>query len=307
MRENEKETPSYYDIPMVKHSEWTWMIPPYFALGGITGASFVLARTAERFGGPHYRGLTRVGVLTSAAAFAPCPPLLILDLGDPMRFHHMLRVFKPQSPMNVGSWTLTALSGCIGVALLREIVGIESPLMKVALAGADLFGIPLGLMMAAYTGVLISTTSTPVWTQNPWLGALFSASAFDMAAASVTLGVEGAGQSGSPGSKALEPMSMIARFTTAATLAGYLISAGELAQPLTTGKYRAHIWGGAVTAGLVLPTVLEKVGRKSSATKITAAILALFGGFCLKWAIGSAGHVSGKDARAARQSTRKRN
>ena len=29
---------------------------------------------------------------------------LVLDLGDPLRFHHMLRVFKPSSPMSLGTW-----------------------------------------------------------------------------------------------------------------------------------------------------------------------------------------------------------
>src|SRR6202035_2026050 len=36
--------------------------------------------------------------------------LLVLDLGDPLRFHHMLRVFKPSSPMSLGTWCLTIFS-----------------------------------------------------------------------------------------------------------------------------------------------------------------------------------------------------
>jgi formate-dependent nitrite reductase membrane component NrfD len=32
------------------------------------------------------------------------PVLLILDLGRPRLFIHMLRVFKPQSPMSIGAW-----------------------------------------------------------------------------------------------------------------------------------------------------------------------------------------------------------
>ena len=35
---------------------------------------------------------------------------LVLDLGDPLRFHHMLRVFKPSSPMSLGTWCLSAYS-----------------------------------------------------------------------------------------------------------------------------------------------------------------------------------------------------
>ena len=36
--------------------------------------------------------------------------MLVLDLGDPLRFHHMLRVFKPSSPMSLGTWSLAAYS-----------------------------------------------------------------------------------------------------------------------------------------------------------------------------------------------------
>ena len=36
--------------------------------------------------------------------------MLVLDLGDPLRFHHMLRVFKPSSPMSLGTWSLTVYS-----------------------------------------------------------------------------------------------------------------------------------------------------------------------------------------------------
>ena len=35
---------------------------------------------------------------------------LVFDLGDPLRFHHMLRVFKPTSPMSLGTWCLTIYS-----------------------------------------------------------------------------------------------------------------------------------------------------------------------------------------------------
>src|SRR5262249_59240864 len=41
---------------------------------------------------------------------------LVLDLGDPLRFHHMLRVFKPSSPMSLGTWCLTVYSFPLAVA-----------------------------------------------------------------------------------------------------------------------------------------------------------------------------------------------
>jgi hypothetical protein len=86
------------------------------------------------------------------------PILLILDLGRPMRFINMLRVFKFQSAMSVGAWILTFFSPCaVGgfVALWLHIPIIDFLLML----GAAVFG--LGL--ATYTGVLIGATVVPAW------------------------------------------------------------------------------------------------------------------------------------------------
>lgn len=70
--------------------------------------------------------LTRIATLTGrhelahvarrvgTVALVPSPVLLIMDLGRPERFHHMLRVVKPTSPMSVGSWTLLAFSAAQG-------------------------------------------------------------------------------------------------------------------------------------------------------------------------------------------------
>src|SRR4051812_12856691 len=46
--------------------------------------------------------------------------LLVLDLGDKLRFHHMLRVFKPSSPMSLGTWCLTVYS-----LFLTAIIAVE--------------------------------------------------------------------------------------------------------------------------------------------------------------------------------------
>src|SRR5205823_5028594 len=115
-----EQTPTYYDIPLLKPPVWKWEVPVYFFFGGLTAGAFLLARVAERFGGRKYRHVTRAGTIVAAASYLPCAPLLILDLGDLRRFHYMLRVFKPESPMNVGAWTMTAYGAPVSAAVLRE-------------------------------------------------------------------------------------------------------------------------------------------------------------------------------------------
>jgi hypothetical protein len=59
--------------------------------------------------------LARVARRVGAAALVPSPVLLTME-GPPERFHHMLWVVKPTSPMSVGSWTLLAFSAAQGGA-----------------------------------------------------------------------------------------------------------------------------------------------------------------------------------------------
>src|SRR5688572_21827321 len=106
-RKEDAREPAYHNVSILKSPVWKWEIASYFFLGGISAASYVLARLAERAGGERYRDLTRAGTYTAFATLLPCAPLLIADLGDRSRFHHMLRIFKPSSPMNLGTWLAT--------------------------------------------------------------------------------------------------------------------------------------------------------------------------------------------------------
>jgi formate-dependent nitrite reductase membrane component NrfD len=71
----------------------------------------------------------------------------------------MLRVFRPTSPMSVGSWVLSLFGGAIGVAALSELLGIFRPVGRLGEPLAALLGLPL----ATYTAVLVADTSVPVW------------------------------------------------------------------------------------------------------------------------------------------------
>src|SRR5207249_5383427 len=111
----------------------------------------------------------------------------------PSRFHHMLRIFKPSSPMNLGSWALFMHGGGATVTVMAMLAregklpilgGLFKLLPERLLAG---LGIPSSFLLAGYTGVLLGTTSIPVWYTSPLLGALFMASAMSTGAAAVHL------------------------------------------------------------------------------------------------------------------------
>jgi len=145
-------------------------------VGGLAGASALLGLVADLAG---QRTLARNARLAAAAGAAVSPALLISDLGRPGRFANMLRVFRPTSPMSIGSWTLAAFGGAAGIAALSEVTGRGRWLGRVAGAAAGL----LGPALATYTAVLVGQTSIPVWERaRTWLPALFASSAAASAA-----------------------------------------------------------------------------------------------------------------------------
>jgi Ni/Fe-hydrogenase subunit HybB-like protein len=105
--------------------------------------------------------------------------LLVVDLGDTWRFHHMLRVFKPRAPMSLGTWSLTLFGILLGVAALAAVLrwlGAPEWINWLRNAAAWLAVIPaVGAIL--YKGVLFSVTSQPGWRDARWLGGYISNSA----------------------------------------------------------------------------------------------------------------------------------
>lgn len=157
----------YYGLPLLKPPTWTWEVPLYFFLGGISGMSACIAFAAQVFEAP--TSLIRFALWMGLIGAAICPALLISDLGRPLRFLNMLRVFKWRSAMSMGSWILVGFSGCVFVA----VVGIElvarrytHPAIATMLWLGEIAAALTGLLLASYTGVLLGATANPVWSEN---------------------------------------------------------------------------------------------------------------------------------------------
>src|SRR6476469_4917805 len=110
---------SYYGRPIIKPPTWEADIPAYLFLGGLMAGSSLLGAGADLTGRPVLRKLTR---LTAVGALSGSFVALVHDLGMPSRFHHMLRVAKPTSPMSVGTWILTAYAPMAGLAGVAELL-----------------------------------------------------------------------------------------------------------------------------------------------------------------------------------------
>jgi formate-dependent nitrite reductase membrane component NrfD len=156
---------SYYGRPIVKRPVWQERdIAGYLFTGGIAAGSAVLAAGGDL---TDRRALRRNCRVTSLVALGVSAVALVHDLGVPTRFHHMLRVVKPTSPMSVGSWLLTAIAAPVGVAAAAEVPALlPGPVRRLVAhlhrpAGLAAAAIAPGL--ATYTAVLICDTAVPSW------------------------------------------------------------------------------------------------------------------------------------------------
>jgi hypothetical protein len=142
--------------------------PAYFFTGGLSAGSALLAAGADLTGRP---ALRRAGRLGSFGALLVSMYLLVADLGRPERFHHMLRVAKPTSPMSVGTWIVTAYApGCALAAAAELLPGSLRPTLpgRVVCAVARPAGLSAAAFapgVAAYTAALIAQTAVPAWSE----------------------------------------------------------------------------------------------------------------------------------------------
>jgi polysulfide reductase-like protein len=177
----EAEFGSYYGRPVIKEPAWTLEVPWYFFVGGMAGASAPLAVAARVTGNQR---LARSALTVAGAGVAASGPLLVSDLGRPERFHHMLRVIKPTSPMSMGSWVLAAMGPAAVGAAVSDRLGILPGLGRTAEVVSGL----LGPILCTYTGVLVANTAVPVWHEaGRELPLVFAGSALASAGAATTV------------------------------------------------------------------------------------------------------------------------
>jgi formate-dependent nitrite reductase membrane component NrfD len=187
----------------VRDPDWTWYILFYFFLAGLSGGSYVLASLLRINGNRDDEPASRLGYYVAFPAFLICPILLTLDLGQPLRFWHMLvnttpgelgPVFKYWTPMSVGAWALLAFGLFVTVSFVEALVRdgviriwfLDRLVRLLDGFSGRLFsaiGAVLGLFIAGYTGVLLAVSNQPVWSDTWALGGLFLASGLSGSAA----------------------------------------------------------------------------------------------------------------------------
>jgi formate-dependent nitrite reductase membrane component NrfD len=281
----------YYNLPVLKPPTWTWEVPLYFFVGGIAGMSALIAFVGHLFHADPR--MVRVALWIAFIGTGLCPALLISDLGRPLRFLNMLRVFKWRSAMSVGSWILSAFGGAAFLALASNeliLYQIHIPFLPAINWLAEFAGALTGLLLASYTGVLIGATAIPVWNQNrKLLPGHFLTSGLGGASAILEL------------AGFLVPATQILGFatTTIETLIGFIIELrhGRIHAPLHHGKSG---WTMRVAGALEGPIalIIRIIWHASANGRQIAAACFLVGAICSRYAWIWAGRASAHDPQA---------
>ncbi|MFD6425345.1 NrfD/PsrC family molybdoenzyme membrane anchor subunit [Streptomyces sp. NPDC060198] len=279
---------SYYGRPVIKAPSWAARdIAGYFFLGGLAGAGSVLAAGAQLTG----RNTTATALkLSSLGAIGLSVAALVNDLGRPERFTNMLRVFKPTSPMSVGSWLLGLYGPAAGLAALTAAGGRFPRVGAAATATAAL----TGPAVATYTAVLAADTAVPAWHgAHRELPYLFAASA-TAAASGMALALGPARETG--------PARAAAVLATAADLAASTAAEhrlGLVAETWHEGRAGTLLrTARALTvAGAAAALVSARPGRAAKPLAVLGGCALLAGSACTRFGVFAAGVASAEDPR----------
>jgi protein NrfD len=274
---------------------WRWLIVLYFFLGGIAGGCYFLAALIDLFGRVTDRPLARLGYRIAFPAVVVCGILLIVDLGRPERFWHMLLqsetwrpMFKSYSPMSFGAWGLLAFGFFAFLSFLATLGPDDKRRGRARLRPPGILGTIVailggvsGFFLASYTGVLLAVTNRPIWADTTLLGLVFViSSASTSIALLLLLGSRRVFLIG--GLRALQRFDIAVLVLELLSLVALIASLGSLAR-VWLNEWGVLLALGVVGLGIVVPLLLHlRAHAPTAGAAKVAAALVLVGGFLLR-------------------------
>jgi formate-dependent nitrite reductase membrane component NrfD len=278
----EAEFGSYYGLPILNAPVWhSPQIPAYLFLGGLAGSSSALALGAQLTGSRQLATRTK---FVAAGAIGLGAIALVRDLGRPERFYNMLRVFKPTSPMSVGSWLLAVYAPAAGVAATT---GMFRRLPRIGILATAVAAV-VGPAVATYTAALLADTAVPAWHEARRELPLIFAGSSALAAGGMGLVLAPAGQAG-PARR----LAIIGGALELVSLTKMQRRLGPVGEPYATAKAGTYLKAGRAlsVAGLVLAVL----GTRKRSVRACAGVALLSASACTRFGIFEAGRQSAAD------------
>jgi formate-dependent nitrite reductase membrane component NrfD len=297
----------------VADPHWGVWIVLYFYLGGIAAGAYLIAVLLEWFGNADDAKVARVAHVIAFPFVAVCLLLLVIDLGRPERFWHMLfksevaklavaegfpfsaggwklalqtPLLKPWSPMSAGSWGLSVFAGCAFVSFLVAVRPhwrvcrwldrrwVKYPVRTVGLLSAFYVG--------SYTGSLLGASNQPVWSDTTWLSALFLASSVTTGLAAMILLARWKQTGTSESRHKLESADLWAAGLEFTVYMAFLISLGAVLEAVLGTVSGNLLVFGTLLLGLAAPLMIHRLYGSRGWSQAVAAGCVLIGGLCLR-------------------------
>jgi formate-dependent nitrite reductase membrane component NrfD len=282
--------------PNFQTPNWGWWIVLYFFVGGVTGGVYFASSWLDLFGDQTDRAAVRVGHLLAFPLVILCAVFLTSDLGQPLRFWHMLfqssnfplPILKLYSPMSLGSAVLFVFGVVSFLSFVDAAIGKSrwwhspgNPIGKLI----SVLGAIAGLILAGYTGALLNVTNEPVWGNSPWVSALFVFSGVSTGIAALLLLARRMSET------TVEKLSEADNFMMLfelITLVVFLVSLGAVGSQFIFSTPTLVLFVVVILIGLLLPLVIHWRPRLAGGIRgasLVASVLVLVGGFVLRWAV----------------------
>jgi hypothetical protein len=286
----------YYGQPLLKEPQWTPLIPFYFFVGGASGSLGVIGSLADLIGNEPELARTARWMALGGATLSGA--LLIADLGRPTRFLNMLRVFKPQSAMSMGSWIFSGFSVAASIASAADTLralGAKGLLVRTISAAGRTGTVLFGMPFHNYTGVLLGTTAIPVWNSH------VKSLPREFGMSGLQAGVSMLELAGYENRTSLNVLGLLSAGVETAETVSAMGKKKEVSKPLKRGRSGLLVTAGGILSGPV-PIVLRMASifageKKGRSLRKMAAWSGILGSLCFRYGWVEAGSVSARDWR----------
>lgn len=301
---------------------WGWQPALYLFLGGMGAGAFVMAAILYLIDKTKHKHAICLSMWGSTLSLGIGLLLLLSELISPLRGMLMWQSFSHFTTwMTYGAWAAFFALAVFGISSLLATPAIDSALRRAwkyyaargdsLRRGFAIAGIPLGIFVAVYTGMLLMTAGgVPLW-NTPLLPCLFTVSALDtgVALVEVCCVVSSKVEPLAPKAGALMEKIVVTLVvlecivlavflgltTSADTSTAMGAAAAQSGDMLVSGILAPYFWGMVVVCGLVAPLIAAVAGLAMHGGKagkpimFIGAVGALIGGCELRFLILAAG------------------
>ncbi len=274
---------------MTHEFHWGFLIVNYLFLAGLSAGAFATSGLANYLGGEKYKCIARIGAFVAPFPVSIGTALLLLDLGNPLRFWRLFATIQWTSPMSIGTWLLTFfIFTSLAYFILwlpdsiRNIIRLPhrvghafspsnwAPLTPEQVRKGKLIlgalGFPIAVGVGMYTGILLGAVpARPFW-NTPMVAQLFLFSAMSTGVATVMFirSLVKKHEIIAEEAKLLNSLDAVLIIFEIFLIIPYILhqnlstwSHREAVKLIMGGQFTVHFWLGVIVIGLLTPLFIE--------------------------------------------------